>query len=124
MSRLDEYNDRRRLDHSRSKSKGRRDPVVHSLYAAARAEKIDGKCCRVCGRRDNIEAHHIVPRSKFGQRDTTVHSVDNLMALCHDHHQAHHTTTMRVSGHLLTAPEWDFLTSREHAGWVDLWYPT
>jgi 5-methylcytosine-specific restriction endonuclease McrA len=96
---------------------------VQGEIGAARAEKVDGKHCRICLTGYAIEAHHIVPRSKFGKRNPHVHHADNLMPLCHDCHQRHHTTPRRVPRSRLTLAEVVFL--ERHAGivWSGKWYP-
>lgn len=49
----------------------------------------DNYSCRVCGKRRELDTHHIVPRSKCGG-----HALKNLVTLCRRHHD-------RVSsGHL------------------------
>lgn len=42
--------------------------------------------CAVCGTKQQLELHHIVPLSMNGSNE-----IDNLMPLCHDHHmEIHH----------------------------------
>lgn len=42
--------------------------------------------CEVCGAKENLELHHIIPLSMGGSND-----IDNLVCLCHDHHvEVHH----------------------------------
>ena len=114
--RLAEYEARRRLERRR-----RSEP--RSRPSKTLRDSIRQHACRVCGTQHQIEVHHIVPRSKFGKRDHSVHSRENLMPLCHRHHQDHHTTPNRVPRHLLSAAEYEFAVSHTSPAWVDRWYP-
>jgi len=116
----DEYEARRLLEKKRKrKAKAQHKPV----YNAARQTKIWGKACRLCGTYAQIEAHHIVPRSRFGMRDASQHTIDNLMPLCHTCHQNHHTTTNRVPRSELWPDEVAFIAQRMTPHWIDHWYP-
>lgn len=42
----------------------------------------DGEC-QVCGSKDNLEAHHILPKSKFPEK---MYDLDNGVTLCHECH--------------------------------------
>lgn len=118
------------------KRKGRRQSIPDAVLRL----KIHGKHCRVCfGDRafvdaaemftaleeipSAIEAHHLVPRSKWRTGDPTVNDPDNLIPLCHDHHQDHHTTTNRVERHNLTVAEQKFVFHHTSESWFDRWYP-
>lgn len=128
MSALDEYNARRALDGKRTKQRKQRDAIPQAVLEA----KIIGKPCRVCaatvGRGDTdrmwaVEAHHLVPRGIL--RGSDLHAEDNLIPLCHPHHQDHHNTGhSRVPRALLTPAEVVFITHQQTSGWCDLWYPT
>ena len=37
--------------------------------------------CSVCGAKENLELHHILPLAMGGSND-----IDNMMVLCHEHH--------------------------------------
>jgi 5-methylcytosine-specific restriction endonuclease McrA len=115
--RLSEYNERRTLEAARKRVRRR------SRYGTdARARKITGKPCRVCGDPD-VEYHHIVPRSAMPGSPDVAH-VANAMPLCHMHHQAHHTTVAgRIPRRLLTPDEVEFVRTRMGVGWLDRWYP-
>lgn len=44
--------------------------------------------CVVCGAKDKLELHHIIPLAMGG-----TNKIDNLMVLCHDHHvEIHHNS--------------------------------
>ena len=51
------------------------------------AMEVEGELtCAVCGCKDSLELHHIIPLSMNGSND-----IDNLVPLCHDHHvEIHH----------------------------------
>lgn len=56
------------------------------------AAKTRDKCqCRKCGSKDNLEVHHLKPRSQGG-----TNKLSNLMTLCHDCHQAHHLQGLKL----------------------------
>lgn len=111
----DQYDERRLLDARRRIA--RRRP---KFGTSARAHKITGKPCRVCGA-GSVEYHHIVPRSHITSPDVAHHA--NAMPLCHACHQDHHTTPRRVPRRHLTPDELEFVLSRMGAGWLDRWYP-
>lgn len=118
-SRIADYDARRALEKQRKE----RSPW-RNAYDAGRAAKVDKLPCRVCGTRSGIEAHHIVPRSNFARRNPDAHHPDNLMPLCHRHHQDHHTTTRgRVPRYLLTERELQHAIERKGEPWVEKWYP-
>lgn len=123
--RLAEYEERRRLAAKRAKaSPGKKQPIPGVIR-----QEVHGEPCRVCGTRNRIEAHHIVPRSAFPKHTpaTTVHHRQNLMALCSVHHVAHHSQgqAYRVRRDLLRPTELSFIIANQpHAGWIDSWYPT
>ena len=124
MSRLDEYNERRRLDGQRTKDRKRRDAIPQAVLDA----KVIGKPCRVCaatvGRRQfgESEAHHLVPRGRL--RGADLNHAENIIPLCHEHHQDHHTTAhSRVPRQVLNDDEWTFLIHHEPSAWVNTWYP-
>lgn len=120
---LDEFNARRAIDTKRTKDRKRRTSIPVDVLKA----KIIGHPCRVCaatvGRQEYgaAEAHHLVPRGRL--RGPDLHTDENLIPLCHTHHQQHHTTTDRVPRALLTPGEVDFLFDHETPGWIDTWYP-
>lgn len=122
--RLDAYEERRRLDATRKLRRGRRDPAVQAGHRAARQAKVAGLPCRQCGAMFEIEGHHIVPRSKFGARDKSVHDENNLIPLCHLCHQNHHTTAdKRIPRHLLAFDELTFAIAKGGQRWFNMWYP-
>lgn len=125
MSALDEYNARRALDTKRTKERKQPNRIPQDVLDA----KVIGKPCRVCaatfGRRQvgDSQAHHLVPRGIL--RGADLNAEDNIVPLCHEHHQDHHTTTHgRVPRALLTPAEVVFITHQQTSGWCDLWYPT
>lgn len=126
MSALDEYNARRALDGKRTKQRKQRDAIPQSVLEA----KVIGKPCRVCaatvGHGDEasawaVEAHHLVPRGRL--RGADLNHAENIIPLCHRHHQDHHTTDDRVPRALLTEAEWTFVIHHETSNWYDQWYP-
>lgn len=121
---LDEYNERRALEKKRKAGGGgKKGPIPPSV----RAKKVDGKGCRCCGiSRIPVEAHHLVPRSKFiGERlSGRVHDPDNIIPLCHPCHTGHHTTAhRRVPREVLTEAEAAFVFEQTSESWFDKWYP-
>lgn len=112
--RLTEYEERRRLEAKRRRARTRsrlgNRPEVHDAP------------CRVCGRRP-VEAHHLVPRSKFARGDDAVHDPANLIALCHRCHQDHHTRVRLVPREVLAPAEVEFVVGRMGDRWAGTWYP-
>ena len=53
--------------------------------------KRDGYTCQICGSKKNLEAHHIVPRSKGG-----TNLVENGITLCKECHRAVHEGKIRI----------------------------
>lgn len=45
----------------------------------------DGNRCQICGSKNHVEGHHIVDHQFGGAA-----SVDNIIALCHKHHNDVH----------------------------------
>ncbi len=117
MNALTEYQQRRELDAQRKASRKR-----CSIPSGVLDAKVTGHACRMCPAR-MVEAHHLVPRSKFATGDPTVNQVDNLIPLCHQHHQDHHTTTQRIPRSVLTELEALFVFEHTSESWIDLWYP-
>lgn len=126
-ARTEEYWERRKLQEERDAAKRRRENPEHPLGYAHRV-KAHGQPCRVCKllHRHNvhgIEAHHIVHRSRIGGRHPLVHHPDNIMPVCHTHHQDHHTTTRRIPWDALTEAEQAFAVEHAGPGWSERWYP-
>lgn len=131
-----EYDARRALERQRKRTRTKRaagrDTTLPTL-AAACAEKVNGERCRVCVHVGvveldafpslPVEAHHIVHRGRIGSRHPLVNAPANLMPLCHQHHQDHHTTPKRVPREALLPSELQFAIDQGGNGWVDLWYP-
>ena len=125
-SRSEEYWERRRLDEERTAAR-RRGTTEHS-FPTSRRLKATGQPCRVCAlqRRHNtfaIEAHHIVHRGRIGGKHPLVHHPDNILPVCHTHHQDHHTSTRRIPWDALTPEEQGFLTKHGGEVWGERWYP-
>lgn len=131
MPRLEEYWERRELEERRKAERARRrkgNSTLVPTLAAAKVEKVKGHPCRVCalqGRRNErgIEAHHIVHRNRIGSSHSQVHSPDNIMPVCHQHHQDHHSTTRRIPAAALTEAERVFLEQYGGLAWSERWYP-
>ena len=123
------YWERRRLDEERQAARRRKGGTNADLTigAAKRAKAMD-QPCRVCAlqRRRNtygIEAHHIVHRGRIGSKHPLVHHPDNILPVCHTHHQDHHTTARRIPWAALTPEEQAFLVEHGGAAWAERWYP-
>jgi DNA mismatch repair protein MutS len=58
--------------------------------------------CAICGSKDNLETHHIVPQAnaKNGAATlgTPIHHISNLVPLCDDCHTKHHQGLYEISG--------------------------
>lgn len=126
-TRTEEYWERRRLEEERQAARRRRQNPDHPL-GFARRTKAQGQPCRVCalhGRRNvyGIEAHHIVHRSRIGSQHPLVHHADNILPVCHTHHQDHHTTSRRIPWEALTPEERAFVVKHGGVGWAERWYP-
>lgn len=117
---LDEFEARRKLEAQRKAATKNKQAKA---YTAAKRLKVHGHNCRICHSREQIEAHHLVPRASFGQRDESLHNPNNIIPLCHQCHQDHHTTTLRVPRSVLTDAEEEFLLMRVTLSWLSLWYP-
>lgn len=115
MTRLDEYNERRKLEATRRKKNSSRSKDVF--------RRLDRSRCSICLATHNIEAHHIVPRSKFAKGEPC--DVDeNLLAVCHACHQDHHTTAHKRIPRLVLSPaQVEFITQKQGVAWMDKWYP-
>lgn len=111
-----------RLAHARERKRTQRGRQLHN-HADQKRAKGSQHPCRRCGSTYNVQCHHIVHRARLGTTHPELHHIDNGMPLCHDCHQAHHTTVEgRIPRSLLTTAERAFLL--EHAaGWADSWYP-
>ncbi len=63
------------------------------------ARERDENKCVVCGSTENIEVHHIFPKSHMnwlrGSKD--INSVDNLITLCPEHHASMHPELQLVT---------------------------
>lgn len=116
MTRLEEYNERRKLDAGR-KTRNRR------KTNRAAFQRLDRTRCAICPATHNIEAHHIIPRSKFAKGEPC--DVDeNLLAVCHGCHQDHHTTAhKRIPRLVLSEAQIAFVLARQGEAWIDRWYP-
>lgn len=96
-------------------------------YSKARKIKIDNQYCRVCtllGYKNtySIEAHHIVHRSRIGSQHPLVHHKDNILPVCHHHHQDHHNTIHKIPYIVLTTEERVFLNQYGGQAWSKKWY--
>lgn len=123
-----EYDARRALERQRRKERAKR-PVPSGIARSVRSQH-----CRVCGH-PRTEVHHIVPRSHFrhpqraggvfSDGPTDPHVPENLMPLCHQHHQDHHTQgkDRRVPRHRLRPEEIEFVIMAKGHYWLDYWYP-
>lgn len=126
-TKLEEYWERRRLAEER-KAARRKAMKGTAPLAKSKAEKASGKSCRVCLlhgviNMQGIEAHHIVHRSRIGSRHPMVHEPDNIMPVCHRHHQDHHSTHHKIPRSALTDEERAFLLRYGGEGWTAKWYP-
>lgn len=128
-TRTEEYWERRRLEEERQAARRRKGGTNADLpFGAARRIKATGQPCRVCAlqRRRNvhaIEAHHIVHRSRIGSKHPLVHHPDNILPVCHTHHQDHHTTDRRIPWAALTPEERAFVVQQGGPAWAERWYP-
>lgn len=121
MSRLEEYNERRRIEAAR---KGRRKRARNRTGIAGDviAAKITGKPCRVC-QRGPVEAHHLVPRGVWPRTRDGIDSADNIIPLCRTCHTDHHTTAHgRVPREALTTAEWALVVAVKGEAWAAIWY--
>ena len=59
--------------------------------------KRDNYTCQICGSRENLEAHHIIPKSKGG-----TNLVKNGITLCEDCHKAVHEGKIRITANILS----------------------
>ncbi|WP_411376670.1 RNA-guided endonuclease IscB [Desulfurobacterium thermolithotrophum] len=59
--------------------------------------KKDNYTCQICGGRENLEAHHIIPKSKGG-----TNLVENGITLCKDCHRAVHEGRIRITANILS----------------------
>jgi 5-methylcytosine-specific restriction endonuclease McrA len=114
---LAEYEERRQLERKRAGERKRQ-----AIPQAVLDAKITHRCCRLCTT-GAVEAHHVVPRSKWRTGDATVNDPNNVIPLCHVHHQDHHTTTRRVPRQFLTYDEQLFAFEHTSEAWIDKWYP-
>lgn len=71
------------------------------MYKAWRKAVLSIGYCKVCGGRDELEAHHILPKSQYPQ---FIHDIANGMCLCHECHIDLHKWTNAQSGKLLETP--------------------
>jgi len=57
-------------------------PLSREVYEQAMERA--GFCCQRCGSRTNLEAHHIMPKSKANIRKypNFIHSIHNIVILC------------------------------------------
>lgn len=114
MTRLDDYNERRNL----AAKKKRKRPSNPDVLAA-----FDRSRCAICQSGHGVEAHHIVPRSKFGKGESP-DVVSNLLAVCHACHQDHHTTAhKRIPRLVLSEAQIAFVVAKQGESWMDRWYP-
>lgn len=60
----------------------------HPMYRAWRRAVIVIGYCKVCGIKNNLEAHHILPKGEYPQ---FIHDVANGMCLCYDCHTDLHS---------------------------------
>lgn len=71
-------------------NEGKRDEKQHGVWAAVIKDKAHNRC-EICGSKENIEAHHIIPVSHNVER---AWDLRNGIALCKKrHYQVHHRTT-------------------------------
>lgn len=65
------------------------------LSAHTRAQKAgrerDGNSCQICGSKEHVEGHHIVDHQFGGAANS-----DNIIALCHKHHNDVHKGKLDV----------------------------
>ncbi|GAB6075182.1 RNA-guided endonuclease IscB [Desulfurobacterium crinifex] len=59
--------------------------------------KRDNYTCQICGSRENLEAHHIIPRSKGG-----TNLVENGITLCKDCHKAVHEGRIKITANIFS----------------------
>lgn len=68
---------------------------VKNYYHAFGYDESSFVPCEICGRPSN-DIHHIEPRSKFGSKNYgLMDSVQNLVALCRQHHNDAHGVNSR-----------------------------
>lgn len=63
---------------------GKNRSSAHTKAQRAGRER-DGNRCQVCGSRNHVEGHHILDHQFGGAANK-----DNIIALCHKHHQDVH----------------------------------
>ena len=69
---------------------GRNRSSAHTKAQRAGRER-DRNRCQVCGSKDHVEGHHIVDHQLGGAA-----SVDNIIALCHKHHNDVHNGRLDI----------------------------
>ena len=130
---LEDWWERRRLEEERkaAKRKARSGAGMSSSsnFVESREVKVKDQPCRVCALKgfrnfQSIEAHHIVHRGRIGGKHPRVHDQDNMMPVCHRHHQDHHNTGhRRIPMAALTESERKFLVRLGGEAWSERWYP-
>lgn len=80
---------------SRARDRGKARKAREAAWQAVRRIVLarDGRRCRVCGSRDQVEAHHIRFRSLGGE-----HTTANTACLCAAHHADVHGYRLTLSG--------------------------
>ncbi len=83
-------------------------------------------CCRNCGSAENVQLHHVIPRS-IGTSATRL-ALLNGLPLCASCHMTWHRGKNNIPRSVFTAEEWEYLTSvqltgRQTAAWLDKRYP-
>ena len=90
---------------ARGERRYRRKVASPKQWAAIRAEKLDGRMCRVCCNYRALELHHLVARAQGGDD-----VADNLVGLCRT---CHVSVTQRYAPNLRVLAE--YLTDGEYA---------
>lgn len=122
MTRLDDYNERRKLAAAKKAAKKparlkqtrkKRLPLPPAVYA----EKIAGRSCRLCDRLD-VEAHHLVDKKHFAHDDPMQHHADNVAGYCVQHHSGHTSSMHKIPASSLTADELRFVVWAKGEAWL------
>ena len=68
---------------------------MNPITWAKRIKALDGNACAYCGASDNLQAHHIKPRSLYPEE---AYSLRNGVTLCRPCHRAAHGGSFNGTG--------------------------
>jgi 5-methylcytosine-specific restriction endonuclease McrA len=106
-----------------SPKKPRRTSASRERIAEIRAKKASS--CRLCGTTENVNAHHLIPRSLGG-----VWTESNIVGLCgsgttgcHGDIEHHHLDALYQLRASLTDAEYSYVVEKAGEGFMDRYYP-